>query len=388
MRVEPVLNLLLPGVEIGRHSVWLPSKQIKVPFQFHGRICKYTRPGEATYPLDSLSNEVTILKNLAALGMAPPIGEWVYFKTVISKFGGGMRVDPLGAWGFGMADAHKLPPGRFSLERMRELPIQGSDGAWGDVIKPGNVINGYLVDVRRSGHDLLHWAGDDVFQAVFRPPFDPKLVERVQRDCQYPPGQRPEPYQDYWLGGGWGNEGRWMTGSRRIIDRAVGLDYCPNAGDSVVDIGCQTGGFLQWSWLRQTLACDAEPPPPGAHLGIDFDAKFIACAQDLARTSQMGIDYRCLDVLKQMDTAVTWVREVCGGAPDHLLLLSMEKHIGPVLWTLVDRISARHTYIETNAYKAGSESKKLVDGAVAVRGGEYLGDSDDRNPRRLYRISR
>jgi hypothetical protein len=396
MRVDPVLNLLLPGVEIGRHSIWLADKQIKVPFQFHGRICKYTHPGEPTYPLDSLHNEVAILKHMAALDMAPPIGEWVYFKTVISKFGGVMRIDPLGAWGYEMADAHTQPPGQFSLGRMRELPIQGSAGAWGDVMKPGNVINGYLVDVRRSGHDLLRWVDGPMSEAPFTPPFEPGLVDRVARDCQYPPGERPEPYQDYWLRSPLaatsvtgvetlGTAEGWVRGSRRVIERAFALGFDPQPGESVVDIGCQSGGFLQWSWLKQTIRPNGAT---GAHLGIDFQPEFIACARDLARAAQMGIDYRQMDVVQQTKAVTTWIRTVCGGRPDHLLLLSMEKHIGGAFWVLLDEIGARNTYIETNAYKPGSGAKVALDTAIEARGGEYIEDSNDRNPRRLYRISR
>jgi len=378
MRVLPALNLTLGRAEAGRHSIWLPEQQIKLPFQFHGRIRKYTCPDETSYTLETLPGEVAILRALAELGMAPPVGDWVYFPHVTSDFGRGLRFDPMGAWGYEMADANKLPPGRFSLEAMQALPITGSVGAWNDVRKPGNVINGYLVDVRRSGHDMLRWSG--AVEPLPPAPVDPELEARVRRDCQYPPGQRPEPYQDFFL------DWRWVPGARRVHGRALALGFAPQPGESVVDIGCQSGGFLQWSWLDQAVQSSCGP---GVHLGIDFDLNYIQAARDLARAAGMGIDYRVLDAITQAELIRGWTRQVCGGPPDHLLLLSMEKHLGgPALWALVDGVRARHTYVETNAYPAGSTAKAAVEQAVAQRGGRYLGDSYDRNPRRLYRLDR
>lgn len=382
MRIIETLNTTLPTVQVSRHSIWVPDQEVKVPFQFHSKICKYTHPGEARYTLDSLRDEIAILRALAALDMAPPIGELVYIKNVISAYGGVLRFDPIGAWGYEMADATKLPPGKFDMSRMLKLPIDGSLGAWSDVEKPGNVINGYLVDVRRSGHDLLEWLG--AREPLPSTPLDADLDARVRRDCQFPLGERPEPYQDFWLTDrqSWGVAEGWVPGSRRVVDRAQALGFNPGPGESVVDIGCQTGGFLQYAYLCQQV--DA-----GTLIGIDFQPEYIRACRDLARASRMGIDYRQMDVTRQPEVAIHWIRQVCGGAPDHLLLLSMEKHIGhDVLWHLVDDIRAKNTYIETNAYPAGSQSKAMVDAAVEARSGQYLRDSHDRNPRRLYKIER
>jgi len=164
-RILCELDATQPGVVVGRHAIWVPQppdggSPVKMPFQCGGRICKYTRPTERTYDRQSLRHEVAILCALAELGMAPPIGGWVFVRRLVSMFGGHRTEDDFGAWGYEMADAGTLPPGRFDIDAMRALPIEGSPGAWGDVEKPGNVVNGYLVDVRRSAFDMLRWTGD------------------------------------------------------------------------------------------------------------------------------------------------------------------------------------------------------------------------------------
>lgn len=212
-----------PRIIVGRHSLWVPppvyeellraagiepaalelempfgpshdavlrvegAVGLKVPFQHHGELVKYTRPTERRYAVfPSLQHEVTILKALGAVGMAPPVGAWVRIGTLVSWFGrpegpegacgtlgpagasGGREaalpeVDPMGAFGYEFADATCLPTeGAFIASRMRHEfhdRIAGSEGAWNDLLKPGNVVHGYLIDVRRSGFDMLRWVG-------------------------------------------------------------------------------------------------------------------------------------------------------------------------------------------------------------------------------------
>ena len=215
MRVIPLLDTTAPGVTVGRHAIWVPG--LKVPFQWGGRITKHGHV-EASYPVEeTLPHEVRILRALAALGMAPPIGEFVFIETMVSRHPGGWHADPCGAWAYEMADAATLPPGRFSIEAMRALPIAGSDGAWGDVGKPGNVVNGYLVDVRRSAWDMLRWTGFDLPVMPARP-LDAALVDDAHRLCQFPPGERAHAYQDFYVGC------EWRRGERRVVDRATNCE--------------------------------------------------------------------------------------------------------------------------------------------------------------------
>lgn len=465
-----LLDLTVAGVVLGRHSAWIPPKVvraafigladgrgaddfdyvaagvgIKVPNQRAGRIVKYTRPDEQDYDLSTFPHEVAILQTLGDRHMAPPIHRIVYARNVVSQplvrgVDGGyrpgpIRHDPVGAWGYEMADATMHPSGAAgvgdgggadaaSIAAMRALPIEGSEGAWGDVAKPGNVVNGYLVDVRRSAFDGFRHShlvpaarigGEAIdpakteIRALLGAVFDDGIEARVRRDCQFPAGERPEPYQDFFLvqyavdvpaariGGA------WVPGSRRVRDRADLVGFDPQPGESVVDIGCQSGGFLQWSYLRQAVSSAGsevvvggrpvrrEGGVVGEHVGIDIVPEYLAAARDLARAAKMRIDYRNVDVAADPGAAVRLVRTLLPPSPDHLLLMSMEKHIGETaLWALVDGVGARHTYIETNAYvpAAGGPAggKASIEAAVAARGGRYVGDSRDRNPRRLYRI--
>src|SRR4051812_34789725 len=115
MRILPLLDLTGPGVVLGNHGVWLPDLQIKLPWQCGGMAVKRTRPDEEATPIwDSLADEVNILRALAERGMAPPIGEIVYFELVRSEVRpGAIHEDPIGAFGYEMADANRLPPGHF-----------------------------------------------------------------------------------------------------------------------------------------------------------------------------------------------------------------------------------------------------------------------------------
>lgn len=214
------------------------------------------------------------------------------------------------------------------------------------------------------------------------------LEARVRKECQFPPGERIEPYQDFYLPGAPGARragplAGWVQGSRRVHSRAEALGFHPQEGELVLDIGCQSGGFLQYAALLGARG-----------VGLDHDPKYIACAQALrdAVFHDDLLSYRRIDVTQPWANVLEDLRAILPQArprPDHLLLLSMEKHIGlPALLRLIDNLCAKRTYIETNAYPAGSGAKAEVEGEVLRRGGRYLGDSDDRNPRRLYVIER
>lgn len=373
MKVFETLDLTSPDVVLGRHSAWLPKVQIKVPFQHGGMITKYTCPGQGiTDPEATIPHEVAIFKALAKMKMAPSIGEFVYFKEVISLYDGAWRCDPLGAYGFKMRDATKLAPGCFDIKKMRELPIKSSEGAWGDVLKNGNTINGYLIDVRRSAWDMMKWKGEKLPTLVRYEENVAVLEGRIKRDCQFPKNERVEPYQDIWLGT------HLVKGARNVEKRAAQLGFSPGSWESVLDIGCQTGGMLQHSWFK--LPNGEE----GIHAGVDIDQDYVMCARAAARINNQNLCIRRMNVGKEVEKLLKWTQKFFKGPPVHLLLLSMEKHLGEsVLWQIVDEVHAEHVYIETNAMKEGAY--RLLDG-VDRRGGKYLGDSDDRNTRRLYRI--
>ena len=378
VKTIPIFDLTLaeqvtPSI-VGRHAAWFPNLGVKVPFQFGGMVTKY-RHNEALYaPGDTIPHELAILRALAAEGMAPPIGNLVFVETLVSDHPGAWHADPCGAWGYEMADAAKLPPGRFNLAHMRAMPIAGSVGAWGDVDKPDNVVNGYLVDVRRSAFDMLRWTGPDLPILPPSPIEDQEvLAADVHRLCQFPKGERQRAYQDFWLGG------QWCQGDRRIVERATLLGFNPRPGETVLEIGCQSGGFLQLAHLAMGGT--------GTTLGVEVDGDYVDCARRLARRAGHNICFRLLDANAEMDRLVSWTHAHSPRGIDHLITCSMEKHLGEAhLFRLVDHLRARTSYIETNAIK-GPENLKLWPD-VQRRGGKHVGYSNDRNLRALYRIDR
>jgi SAM-dependent methyltransferase len=375
MKTIDTFDATASGAVVGRHSIWAPALQLKIPFQFAGQVTKYHHAEAGYDPAATLPQELAILHALATEGMAPPIGDLVRIETLISEHPGAWWADPVGAWAYEMADATRLPPGRFSLERMQRLPIVGSPGAWGDIAKPGNVVNGYLVDVRRSAWDMLRLDGPVAPLPRVEQDLE-ALRARVHRDCQFPPGERAEAYQDFWIGG------ELARGQRRVVERAQAMGFNPMPGETVLDIGCQSGGFLQ-------LAARA-----GARaVGVEVDPGYVDCARALARSCRQNISIRRMDVVQQRDAFIAWVRACYPGGVDHLLLCSMEKHLGEnSMFEFVDAIGARCTYIETNAVAADKGEGPEPAGSmklwplVAARAGRHVGNTRDRNLRRLYQI--
>jgi hypothetical protein len=401
VKVYETLDLTQPDSIVGRHGVWLPKLLVKVPFQFGGRIQKYRHPQEKSYPLTMLGEEVAILRALAAEQMAPPIGQWVYFKTVISEHPGGWWADPCGAYGYEMADAHLLPTGQFSVERLEAMGnITGSPGAWNDLKKPGNVVNGYLIDIRRSGWDRLRWEGTPLSTPTYMEDMMMLKTDLLQSG-QFPFGERTLPYQEYHM------NGRWWPGEREVVKRAALLGFQVSPGETVLDIGTCLGSFLHRAYQRAH--------GEGVFIGLDTQPEYIDLARRLARSNGFNLCFRDADITRQLPTLWNWLVDLgvitpapdrvrrCGwdlsspqapeiGAegqqgPDHLLLLSMLKHLPQgeqSLWDLVEALTPRWTYLETNAVKEG-ERAPLAD-AVARRGGTLVGWSRDRNHRACYRI--
>lgn len=393
MKVYDTLDLTHPDSVVGRHGVWLPKLQVKVPFQFGGRVQKYKHPQEKSYPLAMLGEEVAILRALGDRTMAPPIDQWVYFKTVISEHPGGWWADPCGAYGYEMADAATLPPGQFSYEQLAAMPqITGSPGAWNDVNKPGNVVNGYLVDIRRSGWDRLRWEGTPAHLPTYQEDLL-MLKEDLRREGQFPFRERSEAYQEYYL------DGRWWPGEREIVKRAALLGYQVSPGETVLDIGTCLGGFLQRGYQRAH--------GEGVFIGLDSQPEYIDLARRLARANGSNICFRrwavdydsCLGLLHWLEDLgmvtlkgrLNWRRdnnlEVEESGLDHLLLLSMLKHLPKgeeSLWWIIDRLQPKIAYLETNAVKEG-QALPLQD-EVVRRGGHLMGWSTDRNKRACYRV--
>jgi hypothetical protein len=379
MKVYETLNLLDPDTVVGKHSVWLPALQVKVPFQFAGRIQKYRHPEEATYALDLLAEEVGLLRWLADRAYAPPIGDWVYFKTVVSEHPGGWWADPCGAYGYEMADATALPTGPLDGLPVSETIqaavgdlIQASPGAWNDLNKPGNVVNGYVIDARRSGWDRLHWKGP--LPALPRYEEDRAALHAdLLANGQFPAKARTLPYQEYYL------DGRWHAGEREVISRAEVFHWTPKPNMTVLDIGTCLGGFLQFAHVLGARRL----------IGLDVDPDYIDLARRLARANGMNICFRLMNAEAHTEDLVQWMHALAPEGIETLLLLSMLKHFAGgegALWKLVDYLNAKVSFLETNAVKEGAEVP-LRQG-VLTRFGTLVGWSRDRNRRACFQVDR
>lgn len=386
MKVYDTLDLTDPlsGAVIGKHAVWLPPHDrrslygIKIPFQFGGRVQKYRHPNEASYDLGTLGTEYTLLMWLALQSCAAPLGDWVYYKTVISEHLGTWWADPLGAYGWEMADATRMRvPGKAAdpvLRAMRSAgDVIGSAGAWGDLMHPdrGNILNNYIIDVRRSGFDCLKLGASTVKHDV--PIYEEDtaaLLSDLRRDGQFPFRERELPYQEVLV------NGAWQAGEREVRNRASVLAFVPETGSSVLDLGTCTGGFLQ----------HAHGLGASRLVGVDSQPEFIDLARRLARAARMNVCYRHVDLTALTMDVLVWLGAVFPWGVDHLLVLSMGKHVTEErLWALIDIVKAGHTYLETNAVK---DPPYPLASDVVARDGVMTGFTSDRNRRACYMIRR
>lgn len=377
MKVYGVLDLTDPRVVVGKHSVWLPDAGIKVPFQWGGTVQKYQKMHEQRYPTEQLGEDYALLKTLQMLGWTPPIGDWVYFKTVISEHPGGWWADPCGAYGYEMGDAEKFPTGTYTYEQFKDSGlVTGTPGAWNDLNKPGNVINGYLIDIRRSGWDRLRWSG----QPAPLPTYTEDMVvlaADLKREGQFPFRERSLAYQEYFLGGA------WYAAEREVRKRAKILGFTPRHDDTILDIGTQLGGFLSYA-----VVCSA-PPTKATMIGLDVQPEYIDLARRLARANRFNICFRQFDVTREPEALAAWLKQVWGKDPDHVLLLSMLKHLPwgeASVWNLHEELHPKHFYLETNAVKEGMAAP--LGAEVAARNGILTGWSTDRNHRACYKVTR
>ena len=179
----------------GKHSLWIPDINIKIPWTIDGKITPFRdwrlgldvkaienhtyneKPGFDNETLISIINEYTIFNELNKLNMAPKIHSLIFIKTTVSDFYKNdiMYTDNTGIYGYIMDDANKLSngdftfyesegskyghyqatflPPKFELFFLNRLNI--SNTAIGDMKKMDNVINGFLIDVRRTLFDMM-----------------------------------------------------------------------------------------------------------------------------------------------------------------------------------------------------------------------------------------
>ena len=179
----------------GKHSIWIPKPEMKIPWTYNGKITSFkdwekgkdaeeiknrTFNSENRYwdkeSLQSIMNEYLIFEKMADLQLTPPINGMFYIKNVVSDFiSNTLTSDSKGVYGFYIRNAYNIEEtGHYTFKELADsygyykvdyLPdrfekhieplLDISDGAKGDMRKEDNVINGYLVDIRRSMFDNM-----------------------------------------------------------------------------------------------------------------------------------------------------------------------------------------------------------------------------------------
>ena len=191
---------------------------------------------------------------------------------------------------------------------------------------------------------------------------DKKLIhEELIKFGSFPKGERDQCYQEYYL------DGEWHEGEREIRNRMKIMNFFPQKGDIVADIGCNIGGFLQESYLNGATC-----------IGFDIDSDYVRIAKQLAEYNGHEITFinnktidECIKYLKNYDKI------------DYLLLMSMGKHIGEeTLFKIINTLKPKTVFIETNAFK---KDPPYLDNITKLNG-SIIGKTYDRNERVLYKI--
>jgi len=412
-------RVILDGKEysakVGKHSIWIPELELKLPFQYNGhfveyyhwsrgqhaeRIKNFTFGTELPYAMSSLYNiveEWAIFYLLAKRKLAPPIGGFVFFKNILSTFPKDvMRCDPKGGYGFFMRDASKLDKKSFSPDYFKQEFVSSgilycSETALGDICEEGrnNHINGYIVDIRRSIQDAIHLrklpgldeiATDTYLTSICKEIFyqdDPgKLKERIAVYGQFPFKQRNKPYQSYWL------RNEYVEGARATEERLslMGIPTELPPETSVLDLGCCIGAICQGMYLR------------GARdiLGLEYQLEYLACARDLARYNGHQISYLQYDLSdrEQLDKVIAHLNKYFPNGIDYVFALAIYKHIGlDNLLYLLENISFRNLYVESSSVESvkttghAKECNKQLNKRWKTK---FLGYTTDRSKRAIW----
>jgi hypothetical protein len=400
-------NIIIDGITygciVGKHCIWIPELEIKIPWVFNGKIESILHwergrnaeqlknqtfndntSGWDELTLISIQNEYNIFELLAEKDMSPKPYGYVYIKTITSDFlRGAKHTDPMGCIGFYIKNANKLPPGKYNSDRFIREYIQGgwitcSDGAIGDLRKDGNVINGYLIDIRRTIWDMMRLVSSvsgytkDITDTINDT--DEGIKVKVLKYGQFPFKERKKAYQTYWF------KDHYEDGTRQTIYRfdKMGIESAL-AGKTVVDLGCQIGSICSECYQR------------GARwiTGLDYQEEYVDCAQDLVRLNHHQINYRVMD-LANVESVKQYLFSYYKEPIDIVFLLSMYKHIESKCWELLKNIKFKRAYIESNNCPQGYEGDqaKIMEAGMRAAGfnPDRIGMTEDRSPRCLWRI--
>jgi hypothetical protein len=176
-------RILLDNIEynivLGKHCIWIPDIESKFILSLNGRIestmwqigrnkelidnHKFIAKNKKEL-LGSISNEYEILLLLSKVKMVPAVGDKIRVKKFTSSIFYPNYLDEKGLYGFQFTNAANLPKGKWNLDKFKQKfidtgMIEASPGAMGDLEKENNVVNGYLIDIRRTIWDTIRLRG-------------------------------------------------------------------------------------------------------------------------------------------------------------------------------------------------------------------------------------
>jgi len=388
---------------IGKHSVWIPEIGIKILWSHHGKIESYrdwekgrnqeeiikgsfnqNSEGFEKESLRSILLEYKMMKLLSERNLSPPIGDMIYIRKFTSYFPYGTEhCDVIGKYGYEMVSARKLSSkGDFNKQSfdkfLNESKIEMTIGAYNDYFKPGNIVNGYLVDVRRTIWDMPKWSLPHSLSDTEIPLLNKEELEnRIFNLTQFPHKQRRANYQTYFI------DGKYKSGSRDTLYRYEKMDVERNmTGLSILDLGCNLGSIL----------VEARRRGASKLLGIDNEKDYIDCARDLAHYNKLPINF----IQRNLNRVTSLISEIrnyfCHKEIDVVFALSIYKHIYGNMFVILKNIKWRRCYIESHNAPEEFETghvKEMLKGIESLDcKSTYLGQTEDRSPRCLWRLEK
>jgi hypothetical protein len=392
----------------GKHALYIPALQMKIVWSYSGKIESLVdwekgRNAEKILnqtfndgvigfdqeSMESILNEFTMLNELARLNLGPAVRGVFYIKNMIAdNIHGAAHCDSMGCYGFFIDDASKLDTrGEYSYERFNELMVESgkvraSETALGDVKKPDNIVNGYLIDVRRTLFDMMQWTDTAGFE-VLRKKIEyheniPELQNQIEIKTAYPKGQTSKNYQMYWL------KDHYAEGVRDTLLRYNRMGLADDLrGKSVLDLGCNLGALSVEAYRR------------GARFitGLDLDVESIECARGLARANGFQINYQVMD-LRPIEAVQKYLAAYYKHKDvDIVFAQGLHESLGENLWELLDALDWAECYVESHRAPKELSSTHVVDMIKGIDSlkdvqTQYLGLTEDFGPRCLWRLTR
>lgn len=386
---------------LGKHEIWIPGLELKIIWSMWGQILAHKTWQKSRHKkaiakgtfgqesqgfnkeaLESILHEYRLLDELAKVKMAPPVKGLVYFRFFSSDFIKPGFTDVCGVYGFFIRDANKLEPGRWNLERFLKKFVKNNRvevNPWilGDFNKPKNIINGYMIDARRTkGARWLDMKDVDTSGIEYKEDVN-QLKKDIENLTQFPFNKRKKNYQSYYLEG----EG-YNNGSRNTEYRFEQMGIGDLKGKSVLDLGCNLGSMCIEAYRR------------GARniVGLDYQKEYIEVGKRLVKYNGMNINLRQADLTKVKKT-LKFIKGYFNGSIDVVFALALYKHIGQNLWDVLDGFKWKTCYLESHSAKGDVKTPQVKEIEQFIKNKKGwkvtdLGLVKDRSQRYIWRIDR